>query len=198
MNREELAKRISDLALLRGEFTLRSGRKSNYYLDKYRFETQPDVLKALGKMLAERVTPDIADPARDAEPSRGRTLESRCVDLVSADIVLPDAACLDLVVGMCDDAIAAYKATRGAAIWKHRATGLGQIPGGLRYDTLKRAGFRCELCGVSADERALGVGVTGLIVVPEVLAGTKLLIQDLSIAECRDGVLLAQTSSETA
>ena len=32
--------------------------KSNYYLDKYRFETQPDVLAALGKMLAERVTAD--------------------------------------------------------------------------------------------------------------------------------------------
>src|SRR5215212_6178747 len=59
MTHEQLAKRISDLALLRGEFTLRSGRKSNYYLDKYRFETQPDVLKALGKLLAERVTPDI-------------------------------------------------------------------------------------------------------------------------------------------
>ena len=59
MTKEQLAKRISELALLRGEFTLRSGRKSNYYLDKYRFETQPDVLRALGKMLAERVTPDI-------------------------------------------------------------------------------------------------------------------------------------------
>jgi len=59
MTKDQLAKRISELALLRGEFTLRSGRKSNYYLDKYRFETQPDVLRALGQMLAERVTPDI-------------------------------------------------------------------------------------------------------------------------------------------
>jgi orotate phosphoribosyltransferase len=59
MTREQLAKRIADVSLLRGEFTLRSGRKSNYYLDKYRFETQPDVLSALGKMLAERVTPDV-------------------------------------------------------------------------------------------------------------------------------------------
>jgi orotate phosphoribosyltransferase len=56
MNREELAKRIADVSLLRGEFTLRSGRKSNYYLDKYRFETQPDILAALGKLFAERVT----------------------------------------------------------------------------------------------------------------------------------------------
>src|SRR3954449_10027099 len=58
MPRAQLLKRISDVALLRGEFVLRSGRKSNYYLDKYRFETQPDVLAALGKMLADRVTVD--------------------------------------------------------------------------------------------------------------------------------------------
>ena len=56
MTHEQLAKRIADVALLRGEFTLRSGRKSNYYLDKYRFETQPDVLAELGKLLADRVT----------------------------------------------------------------------------------------------------------------------------------------------
>src|SRR5438874_2844508 len=57
MTRDELARRIADIAVLRGEFTLRSGRKSNYYLDKYRFETQPDVLAALGTMLAQHVTP---------------------------------------------------------------------------------------------------------------------------------------------
>jgi len=55
MTNEALAKRIADVALLRGEFTLRSGRKSNYYLDKYRFETQPDVLRALGEMFAKRI-----------------------------------------------------------------------------------------------------------------------------------------------
>src|SRR5687767_15093063 len=59
MTREQLAKRIAEVSLLRGEFTLRSGRKSNYYLDKYRFETQPDVLTALGKMFAERVRPNV-------------------------------------------------------------------------------------------------------------------------------------------
>jgi len=55
MTRADLAKRIADVSLLRGEFTLRSGRKSNYYLDKYRFETQPEVLTALGKLFAEHV-----------------------------------------------------------------------------------------------------------------------------------------------
>lgn len=59
MTKEQLAKRIAEVALLRGEFTLRSGRKSNYYLDKYRFETQGDVLTALGKLFAEHVKPGI-------------------------------------------------------------------------------------------------------------------------------------------
>ena len=55
MDRTELARMIKSAAYLEGEFTLRSGRKSNYYLDKYRFETQPAILKALGELFAEHV-----------------------------------------------------------------------------------------------------------------------------------------------
>jgi orotate phosphoribosyltransferase len=55
MTRQALAKRIAQVAVLRGEFTLRSGRKSDYYIDKYLFTTQPDILAELGKMLADRV-----------------------------------------------------------------------------------------------------------------------------------------------
>ncbi|HLL90277.1 MAG TPA: orotate phosphoribosyltransferase [Tepidisphaeraceae bacterium] len=59
MTHAQLAKRIADVSLLRGEFTLRSGRKSNYYLDKYRFETQPDVLAELGRLFATKIGPDV-------------------------------------------------------------------------------------------------------------------------------------------
>ena len=59
MTHAQLAQRIADVALLRGEFTLRSGRKSNYYLDKYRFETQPDVLRELGRLFAARIGPNV-------------------------------------------------------------------------------------------------------------------------------------------
>jgi len=55
MDRTELARRIKEAAYLEGDFTLRSGRKSNYYLDKYLFETQPDILKALGEMFGKHV-----------------------------------------------------------------------------------------------------------------------------------------------
>ena len=53
----------------------------------------------------------------------------------------------DLIV-QCREAVEKFKAARGAAIWEHRAPGLGIIPGRQRYETLKRAHFRCELCGV--------------------------------------------------
>ena len=59
MTRQQVIDRIVQTALLRGEFTLRSGRRSSYYIDKYRFETQPDVLAALGDMFNEHVTPDV-------------------------------------------------------------------------------------------------------------------------------------------
>lgn len=55
MTPQELARRIAEVALLRGEFTLRSGRKSSFYLDKYLFSTQPAILAELGKMFAERL-----------------------------------------------------------------------------------------------------------------------------------------------
>jgi len=55
----DLARRIAELSLLHGEFTLRSGRTSRYYLDKYRFSTDPAVLRALGAMFAERLPVDV-------------------------------------------------------------------------------------------------------------------------------------------
>jgi orotate phosphoribosyltransferase len=58
MTLEELAERIREVAYLEGDFTLRSGRKSKFYIDKYLFETQPDILAELGRRLAEKVTPE--------------------------------------------------------------------------------------------------------------------------------------------
>ncbi len=55
MTDEQLIQRITDTALLRGEFTLRSGRQSKYYLDKYLFQTRPDILAALAERFAKRI-----------------------------------------------------------------------------------------------------------------------------------------------
>ena len=52
MNKAELARRIKDEAYLEGDFVLRSGKRSSYYLDKYLFEAQPDILAALARLFA--------------------------------------------------------------------------------------------------------------------------------------------------
>ncbi len=59
MTREELIRRIKETSYLEGDFVLRSGKKSKYYLDKYLFETCPDILRALGEEFAKYVTNDV-------------------------------------------------------------------------------------------------------------------------------------------
>ncbi len=55
MDTKTLADRIAETSILRGSFTLRSGRTSSWYIDKYRFSTQPDILRDLGEMFADRI-----------------------------------------------------------------------------------------------------------------------------------------------
>ena len=53
MDTMELARRIKESSYLEGDFILRSGRHSKYYMDKYLFETQPDILAELGRRFAQ-------------------------------------------------------------------------------------------------------------------------------------------------
>ena len=59
MNRDELISRVKETSYLEGDFTLRSGKKSKYYMDKYLFETCPDILKALGEEFGKHVSDDV-------------------------------------------------------------------------------------------------------------------------------------------
>lgn len=53
MTKQELAEKIRAASFLEGTFTLRSGRTSKFYVDKYLFETQPEILAEVGRRLAE-------------------------------------------------------------------------------------------------------------------------------------------------
>ena len=53
--REALARDIVRASYLKGDFVLRSGKRSNRYFDKFLFETEPALLKRLGRHLAELV-----------------------------------------------------------------------------------------------------------------------------------------------
>ena len=50
---------------------LRSGRRSPYYLDKYRFETRPELLGPLGERLAAAVEEFEPGAVRLAAPALG-------------------------------------------------------------------------------------------------------------------------------
>jgi ATP adenylyltransferase len=59
---------------------------------------------------------------------------------------------------LCEEAVANYSVRRGRKLYDHRRMAVGDISGTARYEVLRRAGFRCDLCGISsAEERALEV-----------------------------------------
>ena len=71
MTRDELGALLVERALLEGDFVLRSGRRSSWYLDKYRFETEPGILRALGEALAGAVEECEPEAVRIAGPALG-------------------------------------------------------------------------------------------------------------------------------
>ena len=70
-DRAELGRRLLERAYLEGDFVLRSGRRSRYYLDKYRFETDPELLAGLGRELAAMVREHAPPAALLAGPELG-------------------------------------------------------------------------------------------------------------------------------
>ena len=48
---------VLDAAVLRGSFVLRSGRTSSYYVDKYRFQVRPGLLRRVAAALAQLIPP---------------------------------------------------------------------------------------------------------------------------------------------
>ncbi len=52
MTRNELAHKIYAVSHLTGAFKLRSGKTSSEYFDKYRFESQPELLSGIGEHMA--------------------------------------------------------------------------------------------------------------------------------------------------
>ena len=52
MNRSELARKIYEISHITGEFQLRSGQISSEYFDKYLFEGQPAVLRAIAEQMS--------------------------------------------------------------------------------------------------------------------------------------------------
>src|SRR5438477_339533 len=83
MDTAELRSALREHAYLEGDFVLRSGRRSRYYLDKYRFETRPDLLRALGERLAAQIREHEPDATRIAGPELGAVALAAAASLES-------------------------------------------------------------------------------------------------------------------
>ena len=51
---------------------------------------------------------------------------------------------------LCDEAVENYTGRRGRKLYDHRRIAWGHL-GTARYEVLRRAGFRCDLCGISRE-----------------------------------------------
>jgi len=80
---DELGVKLREHALLEGDFLLRSGRRSSYYLDKYRFETRPELLGPLGERLAAAARDHEPDAVRLAGPALGAVALAASASLAS-------------------------------------------------------------------------------------------------------------------
>ena len=67
MNRDQLIEAIKGTSVLHGTFTLRSGRTSSYYVDKYKFATKPEILREIGILMAAQAMETEADRIAGAE-----------------------------------------------------------------------------------------------------------------------------------
>lgn len=94
MTDDELKRALREHAYLEGDFVLRSGRRSRYYLDKYRFETRPELLGPLGTRIAAAVREHAPDADRLAGPELGAVALAAAASLASGMpfVIVRDAA----------------------------------------------------------------------------------------------------------
>jgi orotate phosphoribosyltransferase len=83
VHRQDLAAALREHAYLEGDFVLRSGRRSPFYLDKYRFETRPELLGPLGEAIAEAARAVEPDAVRLAGPELGAVPLAAAASLAS-------------------------------------------------------------------------------------------------------------------
>jgi len=81
--------------------------------------------------------------------------ESKYYELLGFESFTPSE--VESLKSACQMKLLEYIEKRKSSIWQHRKQMSGVISGSIRYEVFKRARFRCELCGISADKKALEV-----------------------------------------
>ena len=83
--------------------------------------------------------------------------DKKIFSLIAFEDIKKDKSKIEEIINICDKKIDAYVKKRGEEIWAHRNYSRKNIKGSDRYEVLKRAKYRCELCGSPEKHRALEV-----------------------------------------
>ena len=95
-------------------------------------------------------------PGRVLTRNRGLTERDRNIYYLKGFNELSAAEVTELIE-ICKAKLRHFVETRVSDPWKHRKLSSRYISGSIRYEVLKRARMRCQLCGISAEIRALEV-----------------------------------------
>src|SRR5213595_2879402 len=174
-----LAAAIRDAALLEGDFVLRSGRRSSYYLDKYRFGTRPDLLRPLGAAIAAAVREHEPEADRLAAPELGAvTLATVAALELGFPFVIVRGRAKEY--GTANRIEGAFEPGERVCLVEDVVTSGGAALGAV--EALRAAGLECEtaICVVDREEggdAALarqGVRLSALFRAAELLEGPKI------------------------
>jgi orotate phosphoribosyltransferase len=146
-----LADRIREAAVLEGDFVLRSGRRSRFYVDKYRFGTRPDLLAEIGEALAAAIHDHEPAAVRIAAPEVGAIALAAAASLRSQlPFIIVRKAAKEYGTGNRLEGV--YSAAERVVVVEDVVTS-----GGAAIDAvlaLRAAGLLCEtvLCVVDREE----------------------------------------------
>lgn len=80
--------------------------------------------------------------------------DGQLVSLMASPLTLEQRAHIRMI---CEQRLQSFVQKRGIGIWDYRLLDEEPISDSLRFQVLKAAGGRCQLCGTSAKERPLDV-----------------------------------------
>ena len=178
MTDDELKRSLREHAYLEGDFVLRSGRRSRYYLDKYRFETRPELLGELGRRIAAAAHDHAPDARLLAGPELGAVALAAAASLASGlPFVIVRKAAKDY--GTSNRVEGAYEAGAIVCLVEDIVTSGGALLESV--EALRAAGLtvRTAVCVVDREEGGVaalarhGVGLRPLFTASDLLSAAK-------------------------
>jgi orotate phosphoribosyltransferase len=176
MNDAALIAAIRETALLEGDFLLRSGKRSTYYLDKYRFETVPELLEPIGARLAAKAAELEPDAQRFACPELGAVTLAAAASLASGKpfVIVRGKA---KEYGTANQLEGAYEAGDRVILIEDVVTSGGAAADAVR--AIRQAALECRtaICVIDREEGGadalarLGVRLYPLFRAAEIVAG---------------------------